>query len=97
MDGWMAMDWWNLAPYWVPAIIGVVALVVLASAARSRAIKRSRLHRSAQPSSSVDSFYLDSSHMGEPRTEERTGSYDAFGSGRRSAHKRHARRIRPTA
>ena len=96
MDGWMAMDWSNLAPYWVPAIIAVVALVILASAARSRAIKRSRRDRSAPPSSPDDSFYLDSSHMGEPWTEDRPGGYDAFGSGGRSTHRRHARRARGT-
>jgi hypothetical protein len=51
------MDWWSLAPYWLPAL----------GAARSRAARKSRRSRQSA-ASSVDPFYLDSSHMGEPQT-----------------------------
>jgi len=59
------MDWWTLAPYWIPGIVAFVAIVILAAASRSRAARRSARKRRA-PSSPVDPFYLDSSHMGEP-------------------------------
>jgi len=61
------MDWWSLAPYWLPALVAVVAVVVLVAAARSRAARKSRRPRQAA-ASSVDPYYLDSSHMGEPQT-----------------------------
>jgi hypothetical protein len=60
------MDWWSLAPYWLPALVAVVAVAVLVGAARSRAARKSRRPRQAA-ASSVDPFYLDSSHMGEPQ------------------------------
>jgi hypothetical protein len=61
------MDWWSLAPYWLPALVAVVAVIVLVGAARSRAARKSRRSRQSA-ASSVDPFYLDSSHMGEPQT-----------------------------
>jgi hypothetical protein len=94
MDWWNSLDWWSLTPYWVPAAIAVVAIVVLASAARSRAAKRSSLHRRAAASSSVDAFYLDSSHMGEPETHDRQGDYVPFNPRAAARHKRHASRSR---
>lgn len=72
------MDWWSLAPYWVPALVAVVAIVVLVGAARSRAARRSGRSRHAA-SSSVDPFYLDSSHMGEPQTGNPTRRHLRFG------------------
>ena len=60
------MDWWSLAPYWVPALAAVIAVVVLVGAARSRAARRSARPRQGA-SSSVDLSYLDSSHMDEPQ------------------------------
>jgi len=59
------MDWSSLAPYWVPGIVAVVAIVILLATARSRAARRSARKRRV-PSEAVDPFYLDSSHMGEP-------------------------------
>ena len=73
------MDMWGIAPYWIPAVAAVVALVVLALAARSRASKRSRRRRPV-PSSSVDPFYLDSSHAGEPQAD--AGGAPGSGGGR---------------
>jgi hypothetical protein len=71
------MDWWSLAPYWVPALVAVVAVVVLVGAAHSRALRRSRRSRQAA-SSSVDPFYLDSSHMGEPQAGNPTRRHVRF-------------------
>jgi hypothetical protein len=59
------MDWWNLAPYWLPVLAAVIAVVVLVGAVRSRAARRSARPRPG-PSSAVDLFYLDSSHIIEP-------------------------------
>jgi hypothetical protein len=96
MDWWKSMDWWSLTAYWVPAVIAVVAIVVLASAARSRAVKRSSLRRRAASSSSVDSFYLDSSHMGEPEAQNSPGDYAALEARRSARHKRRAGHSRAT-
>ncbi|HEX8013105.1 MAG TPA: hypothetical protein VF814_19605 [Casimicrobiaceae bacterium] len=74
------MDWWSLAPYWVPALVAVVAVVVLLGAARSRATRRAKRARRAA-SSSVDPFYLDSSHMGEPHAEKPTRGHVRFDAG----------------
>jgi hypothetical protein len=60
------MDWWSLAPYWMPALAAVIAVVVLVGVARSRAARRSARPRQGA-SSSVDSSYLDSSHIDEPQ------------------------------
>jgi hypothetical protein len=92
MDWLRATDWWGLAPYWVPVIIAAVAVVVLASAARART-RRSARHRPAS-SSSVDAFYLDSSHMGEPESRGGVSGYSAFNAGRAGAHKRRAKHSR---
>jgi hypothetical protein len=94
MDWWNSLDWWSLTPYWVPALIAVVAIVVLATAARSRAARRLSLHRRAAPSSSVDPFYLDSSHMGEPERQDGPGDYAPFDTRGAARHKRHARHSR---
>jgi hypothetical protein len=85
------MDWWSLAPYWIPAIVAVVAILILAAAARSRAARRSARSRRA-PSSSVDAFYLDSSHIGEPQAEDRPDRLKAFAARIASGRKRHAHR-----
>ena len=61
------MDWWSLAPYWVPALAAVIAVVVLIGVARSRAARRAARPRQGA-SAAVDVSYLDSSHMGEPQT-----------------------------
>jgi hypothetical protein len=51
----------------------VIAVVVTAIAVtRPRSTKRSRPHRPT-PSSAVDPFYLDSSHAGEPQTQDGSG------------------------
>jgi len=82
------MDWWSLAPYWVPGIIAVVVVVVIAAAARSRATKRSaREHRT--PSVPEDWSYLDSSHIGEPQSRLRSGHARTFRSRAASGRKRH--------
>jgi hypothetical protein len=80
----------------VPVIIAAVAVVILASAARARTARRSARHRPAS-SSSVDSFYLDSSHMGEPESRGGRDSYGAFDAGRAAAHKRRAKHSRPAS
>ena len=59
------MDLWSLAQYWLPALVAVVAVVVLVRAAHSRASKSTRQrHATGSP---VDVSYLDSSHIGEPQ------------------------------
>jgi hypothetical protein len=86
------MDWWSLAPYWLPALVAVVAVVVLVGAARSRAARRARRPRQAA-ASSVDPFYLDSSHMGEPQTGNAPSRHARFRPGVTSSSKsRRARR-----
>jgi len=94
MDWWNSLDWWSLTAYWVPVVITVIAIVVLASAARSRAAKRASLPRRPASSSSVDPFYLDSSHMGEPETEDSPGAYGRLDTRGAARHKRHARHSR---
>jgi hypothetical protein len=59
---------WNLATYVIAAVIVAVLLIAIAFH-RAGAAKRSVRHRHV-PSSSVDPFYLDSSHAGEPRTQD---------------------------
>jgi hypothetical protein len=87
-----AMDWWSLAPYWVPALVAVVAIVVLVGAAHSRSVRRSRRSRQAA-SSSVDPYYLDSSHMGEPQAGNPTRRQVRFRAEATAGGKsRHARR-----
>lgn len=71
------MDWSILAPYGIPASIAVIAMVVAVVATaivvtRPRGTKRSG-PRPPAPSSAVDPFYLDSSHAGEPRTQDGSG------------------------
>jgi hypothetical protein len=71
------MDWSILAPYGIPASIAVVAMVVAVVVTaivvtRPRTTKRSA-PRGPAPSSAVDPFYLDSSHAGEPRTQDGSG------------------------
>jgi hypothetical protein len=85
------MDWWSLAPYWIPGIIAVIAIVILAAASRSRAARRSARNRRV-PSSSVDSLYLDSSHIRDPQSEDWPGSAERFDTPLASGRKRHARR-----
>jgi hypothetical protein len=86
------MDWWSLAPYWLPALVAVVAVVVLLAAARSRAARKSRRPRQAA-ASSVDPFYLDSSHMGEPQAGNSPSRHGRFRPGASASSKsRHARR-----
>ena len=85
------MDWSSLAPYWVPGIIAVVAVVVLAAAARSRVRKRSSRDRPAV-SSSEEWSYLDSSHIGEPHSERQRHRFASFRARVATGHKRHARR-----
>jgi hypothetical protein len=84
------VDWWSLAPYWVPAIIAVVAIVVVAAAARSRSARRSRTPR--ESSSSDEWAYLDSSHVGEPHSERQRQRFAAFRTRVSAGQKRHARR-----
>ena len=81
------MDWRSFAPYWIPAIIAVIAVALLALAARKRSARRSG-RRPPVPSSSVDPFYLDSSHAGEPETQERPRRHRSLAPGRVS-HGRH--------
>ncbi|TMG85344.1 MAG: hypothetical protein E6H78_07425 [Betaproteobacteria bacterium] len=86
------MDWWSLAPYLVPAFVAVIAIIVLVGAARSRAARRSRRPRQGA-SSSVDPFYLDSSHMGEPQAGSPARGNMRFDSGATAGGKsRRARR-----
>jgi len=86
------MDWWSLAPYWLPALVAVVAVGVLVAAARSRAARKSRRPRQAA-ASSVDPYYLDSSHMGEPQTGNSPSRHARFRSGASASGKsRRARR-----
>jgi hypothetical protein len=71
------MDWSILAPYGIPASIAVVAMVIAVVVTavvvtRPRSPKR-RAPRGPAPSSAVDPFYLDSSHAGEPRTQDGSG------------------------
>jgi hypothetical protein len=71
------MDWSILAPYGIPASIAVMAMVIAVvvtaiAVTRPRSTKRSRPHRPT-PSSAVDPFYLDSSHAGEPQTQDGSG------------------------
>jgi hypothetical protein len=61
------MDFWSLAQYWLPALVAVVAVAVLVRAAHSRAARSTRQRRAT--GSPVDVSYLDSSHIGEPQTE----------------------------
>ncbi len=84
------MDWWGLAPYWIPAVIAVIAFVLFVLMARSRAARRSS-RRPRVPSSSVDPFYLDSSHAGEPQTQDGPRRYGRFAAGGAARPKRHAR------
>ena len=62
------MPGWNLATY-VIAAVAVVVVAIAIGLLRSRTAKRSVPQRRL-PSSSVDPFYLDSSHAGEPRTQD---------------------------
>ena len=71
------MDGSILAPYGIPASIAVVAIVIAVVVTavvvmRPRTPKRSA-PRAPAPSSAVDPFYLDSSHAGEPRTQDGSG------------------------
>ena len=80
------MDWWSLAPYWVPALAAVIAVVVLIRVARSRAARRATRPRQGA-SAAVDVSYLDSSHMGEPQTGPRFDlAAPAGGASRRARH-----------
>jgi hypothetical protein len=85
------MDWWSLAPYWIPGIIAVIAIVILAAASRSRGRKRSARSRLAA-SSSEEWVYLDSSHVGEPHSERQRQRFASFRARIAAGHKRHARR-----
>jgi anti-sigma-K factor RskA len=76
------MDWWSLAPYWVPAIAAVIAVVVLVGAARARAARRSARPRQGA-SAAVDQSYLDSSHIGEPEAGFDVGAAGKLRRGRR--------------
>ena len=62
------MPGWNLATYVIAAVVVVIVAIAIA-ALRARTTKRSVPQRHL-PSSSVDPFYLDSSHAGEPRTQD---------------------------
>ena len=71
------MDWSILAPYGVPATIAVIAMVV-AIVVTAIVVMRPRTTKSSgprrpTPSSAVDPFYLDSSHAGEPKTQDGSG------------------------
>jgi hypothetical protein len=85
------MDWWSLAPYWMPALAAVIAVVVLVGAVRSRAARRSARPRQGA-SSSVDQFYLDSSHIGEPQARDAPHGYARFDVGPAAGAKRRGRR-----
>jgi hypothetical protein len=74
------MDFWSLAPYWLPALAGVIAVVVLVAAARSRAARKSARPRQGA-SSSVDSSYLDSSHIDEPQAAGAPRGHARFDAG----------------
>jgi hypothetical protein len=63
------MDFWSLAQYWLPALVAVVAIVVLLRAAHSRASRSGSRQRHAT-GSPVDVAYLDSSHIGEPQASD---------------------------
>ena len=71
------MDWSVLAPYGIPASIAAIAMVIAVvvtaiAITRPRTTKRSGPRRPV-PSSAVDPFYLDSSHAGEPQTQDGSG------------------------
>ncbi len=71
------MDFWSLAPYWLPALAAVIAVIVLVRAARMRAARRSRRPREGT-SSPVDVSYLDSSHIGEPQAGDAARGHARF-------------------
>jgi len=64
------MNGWGAAPYWIAVALAAVAVVAFALGVRQRGKKRSTPRRASPSSSAVDPFYLDSSHAGEPQTQD---------------------------
>jgi hypothetical protein len=71
------MDFWSLVQYWLPALVAVVAIVILVRAAHSRASKSASRQRHAT-GSPVDVSYLDSSHIGEPQSGDTPRGHARF-------------------
>jgi len=63
------MQGWSFATYAIAAMVAIVVVMIVIGLVRARKTKRPAAQRRL-PSSSVDPFYLDSSHAGEPRTQD---------------------------
>jgi len=63
------MQNWSFVLYVIAAIVVIVVVMIVIGLVRARNTKRPAAQRRL-PSSSVDPFYLDSSHAGEPRTQD---------------------------